>query len=387
MPAKKTTPKKRLTKGNERSSTLERNARTVDPLSGGLGKGASSLQPLSTEQLTVDYKAGVIMAITFPLALIFFWKVTLPVTWFVMKTALGEQLVLKLNYFKQDVFERLTSECPSWIPAEERSYLDDRLSETLRRIPSPKTQQEFEDLIELGEPLIITDAMKGWESFGTWDCDSFTKEYKDADYFDWQADVKFKLSNISNRPGYEGMKCAAGYIEPFWPENSKYVKDWMKKMSPLPSFLPSNALPDDSPITGFIGVPGTGVSPHLDETCDTLMTAQFSGVKNWSMSWPVKEDGVVKWRKPVVFTLYPGDMMFWYTNMRHHTEVVHGCSLSFSFRIHTPAPKLYLTEQRKLISDLSDENRYRLYEETQTRDKFFLDKCHLVMKYDQVFLN
>lgn len=60
-----------------------------------------------------------------------------------------------------DVFERLTSECPSWIPAEERSYLDDRLSETLRRIPSPKTQQEFEDLIELGEPLIITDAMKG----------------------------------------------------------------------------------------------------------------------------------------------------------------------------------------------------------------------------------
>lgn len=48
----------------------------------------------------------------------------------------------------------------------------------------------------------------------------------------------------------------------------------MKKMSPLPSFLPSNALPDDTPITGFIGVPGTGVSPHLDETCDTLMTAQ-----------------------------------------------------------------------------------------------------------------
>lgn len=87
------------------------------------------------------------------------------------------------------------------------------------------------------------------------------------------------------------------------------------------------------------------------------------------------------------FLFVLGDMMFWYTNMRHHTEVVHGCSLSFSFRIHTPAPKLYLTEQRKLISDLSDEDRYRLYEETQTQDKFFLDKCHLVMKYDQVFLN
>lgn len=101
MPAKKATPRKRLTKGNEHPSTLERNARTVDPMSAGLGKGASSLQPLSSEQLTVDYKTGVIMAITMPLALIFFWKVTLPVTWFVMKTALGEQLVIKLNYFKQ----------------------------------------------------------------------------------------------------------------------------------------------------------------------------------------------------------------------------------------------------------------------------------------------
>ncbi|XP_041478145.1 uncharacterized protein LOC121426065 [Lytechinus variegatus] len=393
MAAKKVNPssRKRSRKGNDQSGfssdMQQRNAETVDPVSAGLGKSGSSLRPLSTEQLTVDYKAGIIMAITFPLALLIFWKVTLPVTWFVIKTALGENLVLKLHYFKQDLLTALTSECPSWLPADERSYLDDRLAETLRRITSPKTQQEFEDLIELGEPLIITDAMKGWESFGTWDCSSFSQQYKDADYFDWQANVKYQLSNISSRPGYNGMACAAGYIEPFWPENSKYVKDWMKKMSPLPSFLPSNALPDDAPITGFLGVSGTGVSPHLDETCDTFMTAQFSGVKNWSLSWPVKENGVVKWRKPIVFTLYPGDMMFWYANMRHHTEVIHGCSLSFSFRIQTPVPKLYFTEQRKLISDLADEERYRLYEETHTQNKFFLDKCHLVMKYDQVFLN
>ena len=30
----------------------------------------------------------------------------------------------------------------------------------------------------------------------------------------------------------------------------------------------------DPSVTGFIGVPGTGVAPHLDETCDTIMTAQ-----------------------------------------------------------------------------------------------------------------
>ena len=28
------------------------------------------------------------------------------------------------------------------------------------------------------------------------------------------------------------------------------------------------------PMTGFLGVPGTGVSPHLDETCDNFMTVQ-----------------------------------------------------------------------------------------------------------------
>ncbi|XP_072181121.1 uncharacterized protein [Diadema setosum] len=353
----------------------------------GEGKGASSLQPLSTEQLSMDYRAGVVMALTFPLAILFFWKVTLPVTWFVVKTVLGEQLILKLFFLKQDLLSILTEECPSWIPAEERFFLDDRLEETVRRLPSPETPEEFEELILQGEPIVITNAMKGWESFGTWDCDTFRRQYKDVEYFDWQAGTRYKLANITNRPGYEGMKCASGYIEGFWPENAKYLKDWLKKMSPLPAFLPRNAMSPDSNLTGFLGVPGTGVSPHLDETCDTFMTAQFSGVKNWSLSWPVREDGQVKWRKPVVFTLYPGDLMFWFANMRHHTEVIHGCSLSFTFRLHTPVPKIYFTDQRKLVLDLGEEERLRLYGETHSSDMYFMDKCRLVVKGDQVFVH
>ena len=31
---------------------------------------------------------------------------------------------------------------------------------------------------------------------------------------------------------------------------------------------------ESPPMTGFIGMPGTGVSPHLDETCDNFMTVQ-----------------------------------------------------------------------------------------------------------------
>ena len=36
------------------------------------------------------------------------------------------------------------------------------------------------------------------------------------------------------------------------------------------------------PMTGFLGVPGTGVSPHLDETCDNFMTVQV-GETPWQM--------------------------------------------------------------------------------------------------------
>ena len=60
-----------------------------------------------------------------------------------------------------DLLASFTSECPSWLAAEERAFIDDRLEETVRRIPGPKTPEEFEELIDFGEPIIITDAMKG----------------------------------------------------------------------------------------------------------------------------------------------------------------------------------------------------------------------------------
>ena len=105
MPSKKSPARNRRgTKENvedEQQDHHERDARAKDADITGVGKGASSLKPLSTEQLQIDYKIGVIMAITFPVALLVFWKVTLPLTWFVIKTVLGDQLVSKLYYFKQ----------------------------------------------------------------------------------------------------------------------------------------------------------------------------------------------------------------------------------------------------------------------------------------------
>ena len=70
---------------------------------------------------------------------------------------------------------------------------------------------------------------------------------------------------------------------------------------PPPYFLPENAYTyrphaaDKEPsVTGFLGVPGTGVAPHLDETCDTIMTAQVRDAEQPSLIETCMRPGSVR---------------------------------------------------------------------------------------------
>ncbi|XP_022079332.1 uncharacterized protein LOC110973112 isoform X2 [Acanthaster planci] len=218
------------------------------------------------------------------------------------------------------------------------------------------------------------------------------RKFPEAEYFDWQGQETINLGNITNRPAFSGLQCASGYMETSWDSNRKYAKEWLRKMPP-PYFLREDAYvrhpfaEDREPsITGFLGVPGTGVAPHLDETCDTIMTAQLAGVKNWSVSWPVKDGERIRWGKPIVFTLYPGEAMFWYVAMRHHTEVIEDCSLSFSFLLKSPAPTEYF---QRLVEDLSSVPKMEqdaLFKETETAKLDYVDTCGILTDDGRTFI-
>ena len=54
----------------------------------------------------------------------------------------------------------LTSECPLWMSSEERAYLEQRSQRHIRRV-SKITREEFTEYVSRGEPVIITDAIRG----------------------------------------------------------------------------------------------------------------------------------------------------------------------------------------------------------------------------------
>lgn len=351
------------------------------------GKGDSSLAPTQKPKVTgVEWKLGAVMFLSLPLALLVFWFITLPLMSYCVVSLLGDQTVQQLWYLKQDMTDYLTSECPLWMSSEERAYLEQRSQRHIRRV-SKITREEFTEYVSRGEPVIITDAIRDWDAFGKFNCEYLIKNYPDAEYFDWQGQEQITLGNITNRAGYDGIKCASGYMEMFLDSNAKYVKEWLSQMK-LPYFYPEDHTMESAfndvtsgsgspPMTGFLGVPGTGVSPHLDETCDNFMTVQLSGIKTWSLSWPVRDGDRLQWSKPLVFTLYPGEALLWYVSMQHHTEVVEDCSLSFSFQMKYPPPTDYFNRLVQDLSAVDKAERDRLYQKTHTSNLDFIDSCKL----------
>ncbi|XP_038048795.1 uncharacterized protein LOC119722645 [Patiria miniata] len=353
--------------------------------------GAYSTMPEQPGSTPTDWRVGVVMAICLPISILIFWKITLPLMWWIFTLIVGSDFAKKLSFFKEDLVNIVTSECPIWISAQERAFLNDRSHDNILRV-SDISREDFEKIVRRGEPVIVTDALRDWEAFGLYDCGYFMRKFPEAEYFDWQGQERISLGNITKRQGFTGLQCASGYMETKWKSNQKYIKEWLRKMPP-PYFLMEDMYTshpfgkDEEPsVTGFLGVPGTGVSPHLDEICDTIMTVQLSGVKNWSVSWPVKDGSGVRWSKPIVFTLYPGEAMFWYVAMRHHTEVIEDCSLSFSFLLKSPAPTDYL---QRLVQDLSSvprAERDALFQETEAAKVDYIDSCGIITDTGRTFI-
>ena len=79
--------------------------------------------------------------------------------------------------------------------------------------------------------------------------------------------------------------------------------------------------------------------------------------------------------------------MFWYVAMRHHTEVIDDCSLSFSFLLNTPAPRDYLKKLVQDLSSVSREERDALFLETGTSKVDYIDSCGIVEDKGTDFIN
>ncbi|XP_071943306.1 uncharacterized protein [Antedon mediterranea] len=304
---------------------------------------------------------------------------------------IGVDVVETFAYLKEDVLNAMLLPCPNWIAAEERVFIRKSSSKSIRRV-SNLNAEEFKNIVNTGEPVVVTDGMRDWPGLGELNCQSIIYNYPDAKYFDWQAQENISLRNINKRNKFEGLECMAGYMNLQTPENLKYMQELMNNVR-APYFLFKDVYTAEPHINSshpnlniFIGTENTGVSPHLDETCDTFISAQFSGVKNWSLSWPISEEGELKWSKPIVFTLYPGELLFWYVGMRHHTEVVKGCSLSFSFQITTPAPRDYFHKLSKTVNSGSDADKDKLFKQTRASNANYLDTCNVIEKDGKSFI-
>ena len=53
-----------------------------------------------------------------------------------------------------------SSECPLWMTAKDRAYLEDRSEQQIRRVANIN-REDFIQLVSKGEPIIITDALRG----------------------------------------------------------------------------------------------------------------------------------------------------------------------------------------------------------------------------------
>lgn len=188
---------------------------------------------------------------------------------------------------------------------------------------------DFLSMVNLGRPFIVEDGLAGLNLNHSFAVEVWTARFPTAEYHDWQQG-RNSLSNfrrMAQSPDTVHSACVGGYIQTgdHWPANQAYIGIWEQEIHDiLPYFYKkwSKLEWNQRDIVFFLGTPGSGVTPHLDETCQTHMSMQLAGTKQWTLS-TVSEDqnGRLYWTQPAQVTLQPGEVLVWASNWLHSTQV------------------------------------------------------------------
>ena len=282
--------------------------------------------------------------------------------------------------------------CPPWLDEEAKRFLSRNITGRIPRLrASELSSTQFEAFVNRGQPIVVEGAAELWPALRRLNCTNLAAHYPGVEYHDWQGGERKPVSSIEySRSG--GWECAAGYMEkgPEWEVNRPAFADWLSGFK-APPFMPAGAFGDTSLETGtgrsvgmsaFLGMPGTGVTPHLDELCASLMTVQLSGTKAWTVSSPQlyqRADGTqgIRWSDPSLVVLRPGDALFWYVSQLHHTEVIEGCSLSVSLQFQHPAPTDYFHNLIESLNSLPEDDRYSIYRQARAHRADYVTSCQI----------
>ena len=276
--------------------------------------------------------------------------------------------------------------CNSYMDPQGLQHVSRSRFDAMKRFnASEMTLDIFVDYVSHGEPFVVRHAFDDWPSMKEiTNCSRLSQLYPELTYHDWQSGQRQALGTIAD------WTCRSGYLESTtfneWAMNRASFQDWLSGI-PTPSFMPPGTLygPHDNQthMSVFIGMPSTGVAPHVDENCDSFISIQFAGRKRWTVAWPEKSSvtGELAWSAPQSVHLERGDAIIWYMSQLHHTEVVEGCSVSTSLQFSHPAPNIYYKNLRALL-DSTDDWR-NLYQYAGAYNTSYIKSCSVVAKPDQ----
>ncbi|XP_065185649.1 uncharacterized protein LOC135816179 [Sycon ciliatum] len=294
--------------------------------------------------------------------------------------------------------------CPSWSASDGEAIAASAKYGVMKRVHASNISRgQFVDLVSRGEPFVIRAAFADWPVMQEiTNCSVLQQHYPNMYYYDWQADTKESLGSIGD------WTCRSGYLERAggttdlhdhdrlhsdaerqewreWGDNGDVFHQWLSTL-PIPEFMPSDVwqhpadpesehVPQQPSMSAFIGSSGTGVTPHLDENCESFVSVQFSGRKLWTVAWPEvnESSGALQWSTPLAVVLERGDAIIWYMSQMHHTEVLDGCSFSMSIQFTRPAPHLYHAKLRTLYRDTP--GWQELYRQLETSNDEYFSKC------------
>ena len=74
--------------------------------------------------------------------------------------------------------------------------------------------------------------------------------------------------------------------------------------------------------------------------------------------------------------------MIWYTGMRYHTQVVHGCSLNVNIPVRSPVPYEYHKNLKLMLFGGRQEKLNDLFGD-QDLVKFYAENCLMIAETDQ----
>lgn len=270
--------------------------------------------------------------------------------------------------------------CPLFMDWEGREHVSRSRSGIMKVLEAADmSKAKFADLVGQGEPFVVRHAFDEWPAMQQiTNCSQLAELYPELLYHDWQGGVQEQLGNIAD------WSCRAGYLEKGdgeWAGNTKSFQRWLSGMK-MPGFMNSEAESVDEgepSMSVFIGMPFTGVTPHLDENCESFVSVQFSGRKRWTVSWPERspETGELRWSDPLAVVLERGDAIFWYMSQMHHTEVLDGCSVSSSLQFKTPAPVHFHRRLKEMYADSATDWR-ELYRHARAYNDTYFQACSVV---------